>query len=73
MGSFCVEAFIVCRNFDPSRVPLPETFPPAALAELERQTSGTLTLDSLAYLGDTGGTAADWEMIKAYVGSGDLK
>ncbi|WWC58150.1 uncharacterized protein I303_100685 [Kwoniella dejecticola CBS 10117] len=67
------EAFIVCRNFDPSRVPLPQTFSPAALAELRQQTSGTLTLDSLASLGDGHGlNSKEWESIKGYVGGGDL-
>ncbi|WVF65927.1 hypothetical protein IAT40_000665 [Kwoniella sp. CBS 6097] len=67
------EAFIVCRNFDPSRVPLPSTFSSSALAELRNQTSGTLTLDSLASLGvGSKETSKEWEMIKGYVGGGDL-
>ncbi|WVQ93557.1 hypothetical protein IAU59_000632 [Kwoniella sp. CBS 9459] len=67
------EAFIICRNFDPSRVPLPSTFSSSALAELRSQTSGTLTLASLASLGvGSKGTSKEWEMIKGYVGGGDL-
>ncbi|WRT63822.1 uncharacterized protein IL334_000747 [Kwoniella shivajii] len=67
------EAFIVCRNFDSARVPLPQTFTSAALAELRRQTSGTLTLDSLSYLGSNEfNISKEWEMIKGYVGGGDL-
>ncbi|WWC66813.1 uncharacterized protein I206_100720 [Kwoniella pini CBS 10737] len=67
------EAFIICRNFSPIRVPLPQTFSSSALAELRQQTSGTLTLDSLASLGnDEEQGSAEWEMIKAYVGGGDL-
>lgn len=67
------EAFIVCRNFDPSKVPLPITFPPDALDALAKQTTGTLTLESLAHLTGHRETAAEWEAIKAYVGSGDLE
>ncbi|WVW81818.1 hypothetical protein I302_103815 [Kwoniella bestiolae CBS 10118] len=67
------EAFIVCRNFDPTRVPLPDTFSELALAELRQQKSGTLTLDSLASLGTNEiRHTKEWEMIKAYVGGGDL-
>ncbi|WWC85840.1 uncharacterized protein L201_000707 [Kwoniella dendrophila CBS 6074] len=67
------EAFIVCRNFDPSRVPLPKSFSASALAELRQQTSGTLTLDSLASLGtNVGNGSKEWELIKGYVGGGDL-
>ncbi|WWD22524.1 hypothetical protein CI109_107017 [Kwoniella shandongensis] len=67
------EAFVVCRNFDPAKVPLPTTFSESALAELRRQTSGTLTLDSLSSLGlGEGSTSREWEMIKGYVGGGDL-
>lgn len=43
------EAFIVCRNFSPSSLPLPPTFSPSALDKL-RTTPGTLTLDSLSSL-----------------------
>ncbi len=68
-----IEAFIVCRNFEPSKVPLPATFPPAALLALEKQTTGTLTLDTLAELCDGSQSSAKWEISKAYVGSGDLK
>ncbi len=67
------EAFIVCRNFDSTKVPLPETFPPEALAALAKQTTGTLTLDSLSQLGEDRGSSREWAMIKPYVGSGDLK
>ncbi|ORY34243.1 kinase-like domain-containing protein [Naematelia encephala] len=67
------EAFIVCRNFDPSILPLPATFSEGALAELSGQTAGTLTLDSLAHLtGSEVTPSRAWERIKAYVGSGDL-
>ena len=68
------EAFIVCRNFDPSTVPLPVEFSSEALADLERQTTGTLTLDSLACLGSAPiDSSPEWEAIKAYVGSGDIE
>lgn len=54
------EAFIVCRNFDPSTVPLPTTFSQEALAQLAKQTSGTLTLESLAELvGDSDDNGSD--------------
>ncbi|KIR25985.1 CAMK protein kinase [Cryptococcus deuterogattii LA55] len=43
------EAFIVCRNFSPSSLPLPPTFSSSALDKL-RTTPGTLTLDSLSSL-----------------------
>ncbi|WVQ76184.1 hypothetical protein IAR50_005844 [Cryptococcus sp. DSM 104548] len=69
------EAFVVCRNFSPSAIPLPTTFSAAALQELRQQTSGTLTLDSLGTLGLGGeGVKAgkEWEVIKGYVGGGDL-
>ncbi|OCF41647.1 CAMK protein kinase [Kwoniella heveanensis CBS 569] len=67
------EAFIVCRNFEPSRVPLPSTFSHTALTEMRNQTTGTLTLDSLASLGvGSKETSKEWEMIKGYVGGGDL-
>ncbi|ODN88098.1 CAMK protein kinase [Cryptococcus wingfieldii CBS 7118] len=69
------EAFVVCRNFSPSAIPLPTIFSPEALQELRQQTSGTLTLDSLATLGLGGeGVKAgkEWEIIKGYVGGGDL-
>ncbi|KAK6905236.1 CAMK protein kinase [Kwoniella mangroviensis CBS 8886] len=67
------EAFIVCRNFDPIRVPLPNIFSDSALAELRQQKTGTLTLDSLASLGTSEVKSSnEWEMIKAYVGGGDL-
>lgn len=87
------EAFIVCRNFSPSSLPLPPTFSPSALDKL-RTTTGTLTLDSLSSLvaqgdGQGDGQGEDtqvfkgteeqvkqqwqrWEMVKAYVGGGDL-
>lgn len=83
------EAFIVCRNFSPSSLPLPPTFSPSALDKL-RTTTGTLTLDSLSSLvaqGDGQGEDTQvfkgteeqvkqqwqrWEMVKAYVGGGDL-
>ena len=68
-----VEAFIVCRNFDPTKVPLPEVFSAKALNELETQTTGTLTLESLAQLGDSTTRSREWDVLKAYVGSGDLK
>ena len=68
------EAFIVCRNFDSSKVPLPVTYPRDALAELAKQTSGTLTLDSLSGLvSQSGETSREWDVIKAYVGSGNLE
>jgi len=67
------EAFIVCRNFDPSTVPLPIHFPPEALVELAAQTTGTLTLDSIAGLAGGVVQSNAWEAIKAYVGSGDLE
>ncbi|OXG37176.1 tRNA (cytidine32/guanosine34-2'-O)-methyltransferase [Cryptococcus neoformans Bt15] len=83
------EAFIVCRNFSPSALPLPPTFSPSALDKL-RTTTGTLTLDSLSSLvpQDEDGSEETqrfkgseqqvkqqwqrWEMIKGYVGGGDL-
>jgi tRNA (cytidine32/guanosine34-2'-O)-methyltransferase len=64
---------LVCRNFDPNTVPLPAHFSIEALKALEQQTKGTLTLDSLAYLVDGARSTKEWEFIKAYVGSGDLK
>lgn len=72
------EAFLVCRNFDPFTVPLPTTFSASALDKLAQQTSGTLTLDSLAHLtGDdvqmTTEQSKRWEVLKGWVGSGDLK
>lgn len=68
------EAFLVCRNFDPSKVPLPETFTPDSLAELAKQTKGTLTLESLEHLvPETHPVSEDWRTLKAWVGSGDLK
>ena len=73
IGTNRPESFIVCRNFDQSKVPLPKTFSSTALAELARQTTGTLTLESLAELGEGDGSSKEWEVIKAYVGSGDLK
>ncbi|KAK8845574.1 hypothetical protein IAR55_006289 [Kwoniella newhampshirensis] len=67
------EAFILCRNFDSSRVPLPTVFSESALAALRRQTTGTLTLDSLSSLNlGEGKSSKEWEMIKGYVGGGDL-
>lgn len=63
----------MCRNFDPSRVPLPITFAPEALLDLARQTTGTLTLESLAQLTTGSNGSKEWETIKAYVGSGDLE
>ena len=67
------EAFLVCRNFDRSKVPLPMSFSEAALNVLASQKGGTLTLDSLASLCGQVSASKEWEMIKAYVGSGDLK
>jgi tRNA (cytidine32/guanosine34-2'-O)-methyltransferase len=68
------EAFLVCRNFDPSKVPLPETFSSESLAELAKQTKGTLTLDSLAHLSpETQPVNRMWGVLRAWVGSGDLK
>jgi tRNA (cytidine32/guanosine34-2'-O)-methyltransferase len=67
------EAFLVCRNFDPETVPLPPVFSVEALKALEQQTSGTLTLDSLAHLVDGSKQTKDWDFIKAYVGGGDLE
>ncbi|WVQ80891.1 hypothetical protein IAT38_002998 [Cryptococcus sp. DSM 104549] len=67
------EAFVLCRNFDPAKVPLPETFSETALAELRKQTGGTLTLDSLSGLGlGEEKESREWEMVKGYVGGGDL-
>ncbi|KAK4686835.1 tRNA (cytidine32/guanosine34-2'-O)-methyltransferase, partial [Tremellales sp. Uapishka_1] len=69
------EAFIVCRNFDPSTVPLPQVFSSSALKELEKQSTGTLTLESLATLGEVemGKEGWDeWERVKGFVGGGDL-
>jgi len=63
----------VCRNFDPSTVPLPRTFSVEALRALELQTNGTLTLESLTHLVDGSRTTKDWDFIKAYVGGGDLE
>jgi tRNA (cytidine32/guanosine34-2'-O)-methyltransferase len=64
----------VCRNFDPSIVPLPTTFSQEALDGLAQQTAGTLTLESLATLVPSDvGDLKEWEVIKAYVGGGDLK
>jgi tRNA (cytidine32/guanosine34-2'-O)-methyltransferase len=67
------EAFLVCRNFDPDTVPLPNQFSTEALQALEKQTKGTLTLDSLAHLVDGSKSTKEWEFIKAYVGGGDLE
>lgn len=67
------EAFLICRNFDPSTVPLPSQFSGEALTALEQQTKGTLTLDSLAHLVDGTKSTKEWEFIKAYVGSGDFE
>lgn len=67
------EAFLVCRNFDPETVPLPTIFSVEALKALEQQTSGTLTLESLAHLVDGSRQTKDWDFIKAYVGGGDLE
>lgn len=68
----------MCRNYDPSTVPLPSTFSTASLEALSKQTSGTLTLESLADLagGDvelTEEQARRWEILKAWAGKGDLK
>ncbi|WVN89228.1 uncharacterized protein L203_104446 [Cryptococcus depauperatus CBS 7841] len=68
------EAFIVCRNFDPSTIPLPAMSSPTVLDKL-RNTTGTLTLDSLSTLGLSEGElniGKEWEVIKAYVEGGDL-
>lgn len=68
------EAFIVCRNFDSSKVPLPITFSPEALESLAQQTTGTLTLESLADLvSESQVSSKEWDAIKAYVGKGDLE
>lgn len=68
------EAFLVCRNFDPSTVPLPQTYSAEALAQLAKQTKGTLALDTLATLcgeqADMGGPK--WDALRRWVGSGDL-
>ncbi|CAK9785555.1 kinase-like protein [Cutaneotrichosporon oleaginosum] len=69
------EAFIVCRNFDPSSLPLPSTFTPQALEELRQVLCGTLTLESLASLGSGAANStadAAWASTKAFVGGGDL-
>ncbi|WVR03587.1 hypothetical protein IAU60_000579 [Kwoniella sp. DSM 27419] len=66
------EAFIVCRNFDARSVPLPVKFSPEALAELRSQTTGTLTLESLATLCEGAEYSKAWERVKGYVGGGDL-
>ncbi|RXK40771.1 CAMK protein kinase [Tremella mesenterica] len=66
------EAFLVCRNFDRSRVPLPATFSEKALDSLAQQQGGTLTLESLSSLGGPQRTSKEWELIKAYVGSGNF-
>ena len=63
----------MCRNFDPTKVPLPEVLSATALEALAKNTKGTLTLDSLAELGDSKHKFQEWEAIKAYVESGDLK
>jgi hypothetical protein len=69
-----LEAFIICRNFDPSVLPLPPTFSSEALDNLAKQTSGTLTLESLATLVPSGTESSPaWEILKGYVGGGDLK
>jgi tRNA (cytidine32/guanosine34-2'-O)-methyltransferase len=69
------EAFIVCRNFDPSTVPLPPTFSDTALKDLAKDTKGTLTLDSLAGLVPSEMTKDNptWDRIKAWVGGGNLE
>lgn len=63
----------MCRNFDPATVPLPSTFSPDALAAMAKQSKGTLTLESLAQLGNGNHISKDWDFTKAYVGSGDLE
>ena len=63
----------MCRNFDPTKIPLPEVFSSEALGKLEKQTTGTLTLESLAQLGNGTKRSTEWDVLKAYVGSGDLK
>ncbi len=72
------EAFIVCRNFDPSKVPLPPSFSTQSLTDLAKQTTGTLTLESLAYLNRDGpppseDSMREWSRIKAFVESGSLE
>ena len=82
------EAFLVCRGFDPSILPLPESYSADALAALEKQATGTITLDSLSHLvspgqgeGGSGRPTADWsedewrrwEVIKGWLGTGSLK
>lgn len=64
---------MVCRNFDPTTVPLPPSFSIQALEALAQQTSGTLTLESLAHLVDGSKESKEWEFIKGYVGGGDLE
>ncbi|KAL7418693.1 hypothetical protein Q5752_006376 [Cryptotrichosporon argae] len=65
------EAFIVCRGFDPSTVPIPQSFSAAQLDSL-RSDEGTLTLESLATETLLGEAGAAWERLRAYVGRGDL-
>jgi hypothetical protein len=77
------EAFLVCRGFDPSILPLPSAYSTAALSELEKQTTGTITLDSLSHLvsPNDGSTTANWteterkrwDATKGWLGTGSLQ
>lgn len=63
----------MCRNFDPNCLPLPTEFTAESLAALRRQVGETLTLESLAHLGnDNIAPDASWPATKGFVGGGDL-
>lgn len=66
------EAFIVCRNFDPTTVPLPSIISPQAYETFKRDIGSTLTLESLSALSSNGGIDPTWSERKRYVGGGDL-
>lgn len=66
------EAFIVCRNFDPSTVPLPPTISPQAYETFKRDVGSTLTLESLSALSSNDNIDPGWFERKRYVGGGDL-
>lgn len=73
----------MCRGFDPSLLPLPPTYSAEALAALEKQTTGTITLDSLSQLVSPNGEDSTanwtdeewkrWQTIKGWLGTGSLK
>lgn len=66
------EAFIVCRNFDSSMVPLPSTISPQAFETFKRDIGSTLTLESLSALSSNGADDPSWSERKRYIGGGDL-